>query len=228
MVSAERARGSAGRSCRPVFHGTMWWTLVKVTLVQPGNRHWRSRRITSRPWAPPEGKRLARPSYMVWPSASSTATTTAASQAMRWTVSWIRPWCSSSAASSLGSPSSFTRFSRGTWTTNRTDRVGGNRLQGQSQSQSQCQGLGPRGRKEPIAAALVHGDLVLIGGRLGPGVDTGFGLGVGLFGQLHRHGAVVIVEAQVAAVVLGTRGGNRSGTGGSGAECGPPRPAHGH
>ena len=85
----------------PGFQGTTWWTATKVLFGQPGKRHWRSRRITSRLWAP-VGKRLARPSYMVWPNVSSTATTTVASQAMRCTVSTsIRPWCSSSPASSL-------------------------------------------------------------------------------------------------------------------------------
>ena len=55
-------------------------------LVQPGKRQWRSRRITSRRWAS-EGSRLARPSYMVCPTSSSTAMAMVASQAIRRTTS---------------------------------------------------------------------------------------------------------------------------------------------
>ena len=83
----------------------------------PGTGTARSRRITSRRWAP-VGKRLARPSYMVWPNSSSIATTTVASQARRRTVSRsMRPPCSRSAASSPGSPDPSTRSPRGTWAT---------------------------------------------------------------------------------------------------------------
>ena len=85
MVEALRARLS--RSVRPLgFQGTMWWTLVKVTFVQPGKRQCRSRRITSRRWAL-VAKRRALPSYMVCPTSSSTAMAMVASQAIRCTVS---------------------------------------------------------------------------------------------------------------------------------------------
>ena len=46
-----RARDCRGRCGPPGFQGTTWWVLVKVTLVQPGKRQWRSRRMTSRRWA---------------------------------------------------------------------------------------------------------------------------------------------------------------------------------
>ena len=57
--------------------------------------------------------------------------------------------------------------------------------------------------QEGVAEALVPGRLPVGGDLPGPGLEAGPGLGEGLGGQLHTHGAELLVEAQEAAVVLG-------------------------
>ena len=184
----------------PGSHATMWWTLAKVTFVQPGNRQCRSRRRISRRWAL-VGKRRARPSYMVCPTSSSTAMAIVASQATRCTVSEsIRPTWSSSPASAVLTPDSLTR-ARGERGPPR--RMGWPRWSaGPALEPGACERIS---LQEPVTEALVPRGLAVRRNLAGAGFEAGLDLGVGLGRQLGRHGAVLIVEAQVAQFVLGLR-----------------------
>ena len=70
----------------------------------------------------------------------------------------------------------------------------------------------PAGRRrtdhihEGVTAALVQRDLPVEGNVAHPSVETGLGLGEGLGRELDRHGAALVVEAQVAPFVFGCAG----------------------
>ena len=59
--------------------------------------------------------------------------------------------------------------------------------------------------QQDVAATLVQGCLTVGGDLLELGVDAGLDLGVGIGRQLGADGAVGVVEAQEATIVLGTR-----------------------
>ena len=117
----------------------------------PREATWRSRRITSRRWAS-VGKRRARPSYMVWPTSSSTATDHrgVTGQALASSRASTSPsWARARPPAQLLSPDSSTRADRATWA---TTKVGaGLRWPGPTQHP------GPRADQpqEGVAAALV-------------------------------------------------------------------------
>ena len=62
---------------------------------------------------------------------------------------------------------------------------------------------------EGVTEALVPRGLPVGGDLVRPGLEAGPGLGEGLGGQLHAHGAERLVEAQEAPLVLGAPGGRR-------------------
>ena len=168
---------------------------------------------------------LARPSYMVCPTSSSRATTMVASQAIRCTVSAsIRPPCSSSPARALSSPASSTRAARGRgrprhrgwswwpWSVRpcRAWDRGAGSIPTRASQRRWSKGVSP-----------VGWDL------LEPRIDAGLGLGVGIGRQLGADGAVGVVEAQEATIVLGARTRTEKRSGPARLLSGRCRPAHG-
>ncbi len=168
--------------------------LVKVTLVQPGKRQWRSRRITSRRWAS-VGSRRARPSYMVCPTSSSTPMAMVASQAIRRTTSvLIRPSRSRSPARAFVSA---LLVEQGGQRDVDDHEVGAGRCVARPAGVRRADQL-----HEGVTEALVPRGLPVGGDLARPGLEAGPGLGEGLGGQLDAHGAVLLVEAHEAPLVL--------------------------
>ena len=183
-----------GRAAR--FPGDDMVGVGEGDVGAPGKRQCRSRRMTSRRWAS-EGVRRARPSYMVCPTSSSTPMAMVASQAICWTAPvLIRPSRSRSPASS----------------SSRRHRQPGRREgRGRRRSRGWPSWPGPRPGcrgadelQEGVTQTLVPRGLAVGGDVASPGLEAGPGLGEGLRGQLHTHGAERFVEAEKATVVLGS------------------------